>query len=88
MPDAHLFSVKAASQNSNQILLDNQIVYYNTSRVRRFLLASRTIFEAARSILNPTKLSTKLCTEACNTAVYILNRTVKLSVNNNTPYEL
>lgn len=49
---------------------------------------NRTIVEAARSMLNPSKLPKGLWAEACNTAAYLLNRTGKSSVQNKVPYEL
>ena len=49
---------------------------------------NRTIVEAARSMLNPSKLPKGLWAEACNTAAYLLNRTGKSSVQNKAPYEL
>lgn len=49
---------------------------------------NRTIVEAARSMLQSSKLPKSLWAEACNTAAYILNRTGKSSETNKTPYEL
>ena len=49
---------------------------------------NRTIVECARSMLNPSKLSKELWAEACNTAVYILNRIGKSSIENKYPYTM
>lgn len=49
---------------------------------------NRTIVKAARTLLHAGKLSTKLWTEAVNTAVYVLNKTEPSNVKETTPYEL
>ncbi len=49
---------------------------------------NKTIMEAARSMLQATKLPNKLWAEAVNTAVYVINRTGPTKVNDKTPYEL
>lgn len=49
---------------------------------------NRTTVEAARSMLSASKLPQYLWAEACNTAIYILNRTGKTKVENKFPHEL
>ena len=48
----------------------------------------RTIFEAARVILNKSELSKELWAEAVNTSVYTMNRSVNSSNQVKTPFEL
>lgn len=48
----------------------------------------RTIVESARTMLHSKKLPIKLWAEAVNTAVYILNRTGKSSIEGVSPFEL
>jgi hypothetical protein len=49
---------------------------------------NRTIVESARSMLHASGLPKELWAEACNTAVYILNRTGPTPVEGKTPLEL
>jgi hypothetical protein len=49
---------------------------------------NRTLMEAARSMMQSTKLSQKLWAEAVNTSCYILNRTGPTKIDGVTPYEL
>jgi len=49
---------------------------------------NRTILESARSMLHFAGLPLKLWAEACNTAVYLLNRVATKTVDGKTPYEV
>lgn len=49
---------------------------------------NRTIVEAARSMLQSSKLPKAMWAEACNTTAYILNRTGISSKVDKVPYEL
>lgn len=49
---------------------------------------NRTLVEAARSMLQSTKLPNKLWAECVNTAAYVLNRTGPTKIVDKTPYEL
>lgn len=48
----------------------------------------RTILESARSMLHFAKLPLELWAEACNCAVYLLNRVAIKAVEDNTPFEI
>ena len=49
---------------------------------------NRTILESARSMMHFASLSLSLWAEACNTAVYLLNRAATKSVDGKTPFEI
>ena len=49
---------------------------------------NRTVIEAARAMLTHKGLPTMLWAEACNTAVFVLNRTAPTPVSGKTPIEL
>ncbi len=49
---------------------------------------NRTILESARSMMHFASLPLSLWAEACNTAVYLLNRAATKSVDGKTPFEI
>nr|GEX64014.1 ribonuclease H-like domain-containing protein [Tanacetum cinerariifolium] len=49
---------------------------------------NRTIIEAARTMLDDSKLPTTFCTEAVNSACYVQNRVLVVEPHNKTPYVL
>lgn len=63
-------------------------VPYSPEQNRAAERENRTIIEAARTLLFAKKLSTKLWTEAVNTAVHVLNKIGPSIVKGIAPYEL
>ncbi|GBP23597.1 Retrovirus-related Pol polyprotein from transposon TNT 1-94 [Eumeta japonica] len=49
---------------------------------------NRTIIEKAKCMINDAMMDKKFWAEACNTAVYLHNRTVSYVLNGKTPYKL
>lgn len=81
------------NKQMNKLMFDNGIkhqktVPYTPEQNGKVERDNRTFVEAARTMLCSKQLPIKLWAEAVNTAVYVINRTGKSSVENKTPCEL
>ena len=83
------FDNKEVRQITQQIGLNHRMsMPYTPEQNGAAERENRTLVEAARSMLQSTKLPNKLWAEAVNTAAYILNRTGPTKVAGKSPYEL